>query len=98
MGLRTKPALLTQQQVGWRMGLHEDAVSLLAKLGHLPAVGKAQAGTCRFFSAVRVEELARDEKWLAKAVGLVRAQVARKNWAARVRRTEAATNNPAETS
>ena len=72
MNLRTKPSILTRVETGWLLGLHEDAVTHLARVRHLPALGKAGKGVPLLFSAEIVSALARDTKWLHRAVVLIR--------------------------
>ena len=72
MNLRTKPSILTKVEAGWLLGLHEDSVTHLARARHLPALGKAGKGVPLLFSAEIVSALARDTKWLHRAVQLVR--------------------------
>lgn len=95
MNWRTKPAILTAQMVAWLLGLHFDGVMLLARLGTLPSLGKPKAGACWLFAASKVEELASDEKWLAKAVNQVRRHVAEKNLRARNRHPSETQHQPA---
>ena len=66
------PHFFTISDVAFLFNLHEDAVTHLARVDHLEALGDPPPGANKYFSAEYVLALAKDEKWLNKAARLIR--------------------------
>src|SRR5947208_6806465 len=71
LSLQRLPARLDVQQTAALLGFQEHDIPLLTKAGLLKPLGKPAVNAVRYFSAVIVEQLARDSEWLAKATNTV---------------------------
>jgi hypothetical protein len=72
LNLRKKPAIGGFLEVSYITGIHIDGCIVLEKEGHLEALAHPPKGGQRYFSTKYIMALSEDEKWLVKAVRLVR--------------------------
>lgn len=72
LSLRTLPVIIDGQKTAWLLGVHPDAVAILVKAGHLEPLEHPPAGAQRYFSSRYVIKLGEDERWMRKAVRLIR--------------------------
>lgn len=72
LNLRLKPAILGFRESSYLTGLHVDSLVHLEKIGEFKALGKPPKGAQRWFATKYVLGLCDDEKWLSKAVKLIR--------------------------
>jgi len=91
LNLRTKPLILDAEKAGWLYGWSREDVLLLCRRGHIPALANPPPGAQRYFSTKHLLSLSDDEKWLRKAIILLRENIAAKNQAA-LRKLEEAGN------
>ena len=91
LNLRTKPLILDAEKAGWLYGWSREDVLLLCRRGHMPALANPPPGAQRYFSTKHLLSLSDDEKWLRKAIILLRENIAAKNQAA-LRKLEEAGN------
>ena len=91
LNLRTKPLILDAEKAGWLYGWSREDVLLLCRRGHMPALANPPPGAQRYFSTKHLLSLSDDEKWLRKAIILLRENIAAKNQAA-LRKFEEAGN------
>ena len=95
LNLRTKPLILDAEKAGWLYGWSREDVLLLCRLGHMPALANPPPGAQRYFSTKHLLSLSDDEKWLRKAIILLRENIAAKNQAALRKLEEAGNGNGA---
>lgn len=81
LDLRTKPAIGGMLEAAYITGLHLDGVIYLEKVGHLKALANPPKGAQRYFSTSYLLKLSQDEKWLAKAIKLIRDNSRQRNLA-----------------
>ena len=67
LNLRTLPARLKVEEAGWYLGFSAHEIPILMSEGLLKPLGRPPATGVKYFSAAVLEELCRDEKWLARA-------------------------------
>ena len=95
LNLRTKPLILDAEKAGWLYGWSREDVLLLCRRGHMPALANPPPGAQRYFSTKHLLSLSDDEKWLRKAIILLRENIAAKNQAALRKLEEAGNGNGA---
>jgi len=61
------PARLTATQTAWFLGFKPEEITLLVAAGLLKPLGHPPRNSTKFFSTETLEQLRRDEKWLARA-------------------------------
>ena len=96
LNLRTKPLILDAEKAGWLYGWSREDVLLLCRRGHMAALANPPPGAQRYFSTKYLLSLSDDEKWLRKAITLLRENIAARNQAA-LRKLEKAGNTAAAT-
>ena len=67
LNLKTLPARLKVEEVGWYLGFAPHEITILMAEGLLKPLGRPPTTGVKHFSAVALEELRRDQKWLARA-------------------------------
>jgi len=67
LNLKTLPARIKVEEVAWYLGFAAHEITILMAEGHLKPLGRPPTTGVKYFSAVAVEELRRDQKWLARA-------------------------------
>ena len=67
LNLKTIPARLKTEETSWYLGFATHEITILMSEGLLKPLGRPPATGVKHFSAVALEELRRDEKWLARA-------------------------------
>jgi len=87
LNLTTKPLIPDAEKAGWLYGeWSREDVLLLCRRGHLPALANPPPGAQRFFLTKTLLSLADDEKWVKKAILILRENIATKNQVAKVKR------------
>ena len=71
------------EQTGWFLNLSREDVLFLCWCGHLQALAHPPPGAQRYFLGRYVLALGNDERWLKKAIVLLRENVVGKNQAAK---------------
>lgn len=61
------PARLNATQAAWFLGFEPHEITILIATGCLKPLGHPAPNAIKFFAAETLEQLRRDEKWLAKA-------------------------------
>lgn len=61
------PARLNATQTAWFLGFEPHEVTILIATGCLKPLGHPARNATKFFATEALEQLRRDEKWLAKA-------------------------------
>lgn len=61
------PARLTATQTAWFLGFKPEEITLLIAAGLLKPLGHPPRNGAKFFATETLEQLRRDEKWLARA-------------------------------
>jgi hypothetical protein len=67
LNLETAPARLTAEETAWFLGFAAHEIPILTAKGLLKPLGHPPANGPKYFSSSTLEELRRNEKWLAKA-------------------------------
>jgi hypothetical protein len=67
LNLKTHPARLKSEEAAWYLGFAPHEITILMAEGLLRPLGHPPATGVKYFSAVALEELRRDQKWLARA-------------------------------
>ena len=67
LNLKTLPARLKVEEVAWYLGFKPHELTILMSEGILKPLGRPQVTGVKHFSSVALEELRRDQKWLARA-------------------------------
>ncbi len=70
---KTAPARLTAHQAAWFLGFEPHEIPILVGAGVLKPLGHPSRNGVKHFATSTLEQLRRDEKWLAKATNAVRA-------------------------
>ena len=83
LNLTTQPAIWDAEQTGWFLNMSREDVLLLCRRKHLPALADPPPGAQRYFWGKHVRSLAEDEKWLKKAILILRKNVTENNAAAK---------------
>jgi len=81
LNLRTKPGASGFLESSHVTGLHVDGLIYLEKDGHFKAMANPPPGAQRYFLTSYVMKIAQDEKWMTKAVKLIRENSRRRNQA-----------------
>ena len=61
------PARLKVEEAAWYLGFGPHEITMLMAEGLLKPLGRPPTTGVKYFSAVALEELRRDQKWLARA-------------------------------
>ena len=61
------PARIKVEEVAWYLGFATHEVTILMAEGLLKPLGRPPSTGTKYFSSSALEELRRDEKWLARA-------------------------------
>ena len=67
LNLKTAPARLKVEETSWYLGFAPHEITILMSEGLLKPLGHPPISGVKYFSSVALEELRRDEKWLARA-------------------------------
>ncbi|MCI0535534.1 MAG: hypothetical protein L0Z50_09910 [Verrucomicrobiales bacterium] len=67
LNLKVYPARLTYEEAGWLLGFHAHDIPILLRHKLLKALGNPRANCTRYLSAVEIERLRSDPRWLARA-------------------------------
>ena len=67
LNLKTMPARIKVEEVAWYLGFATHEVTILMAEGLLKPLGRPPSTGTKYFSSSALEELRRDEKWLARA-------------------------------
>src|SRR5262245_11893612 len=71
LSLERLPARLDVQQTAALLGFQEHDIPVLVKAGLLKPLGKPAVNAVRYFSALIVEQLARDAGWLGRSTNTI---------------------------
>jgi hypothetical protein len=67
LNLKTVPARLKVEEAAWYLGFSQHEIPILMSEGLLKPLGRPPTTGVKYFSAVTLEEIRRDQKWLARA-------------------------------
>ena len=67
LGWKIVPARLAATQTAWFLGFKPEEIPLLVAAGLLKPLGHPPRNSTKFFATETLEQLRRDEKWLARA-------------------------------
>ena len=67
LNLKTLPARMKVEEVAWYLGFAPHEITILMAEGLLKPLGRPPTTGVKYFSAVALEEMRRDQKWLARA-------------------------------
>ena len=67
LNLKTMPARLKVEEAAWYLGFVPHEMTILMAAGVLKPLGHPPTTGVKHFSVVALEELRRDQKWLARA-------------------------------
>jgi hypothetical protein len=67
LNLKTLPARIRVEETAWYLGFAPHEITILMAEGLLKPLGRPPTTGVKYFSAVALEELRRDGKWLARA-------------------------------
>ena len=67
LNLKTLPARMKAEEAAWYLGFAAHEITILMAEGLLKPLGRPPTTGVKYFSAVALEELRRDQKWLARA-------------------------------
>ncbi len=67
LNLKTLPARVRVEKAAWLLGFSTHEIPILVANGLLKPLGHPPATGVKYYSISALEELRRDEKWLAKA-------------------------------
>ena len=67
LNLKTLPARIKVEEAAWYLGFAPHEITILMAEGLLKPLGRPPTTGVKYFSAVALEELRRDQKWLARA-------------------------------
>jgi len=67
LGWKILPARLTATQTAWFLGFKPEEITLLIAAGLLKPLGHPPRNGTKYFATETLEQLRRDEKWLARA-------------------------------
>jgi len=79
LNLHTPPARLNANEAAWYLGFKPHEVSMLVAAGQLTPLGRPARSSAKFFAAETLQELRRDEKWLARATDAIALYWRRRN-------------------
>ena len=93
LNLRDKPGIIGFLESSYISGIPVDGLMCLEKANHFKALANPPPGAQRYFLTSYVLKVAQDEKWMAKAVRLIRENYRRRNEAyKKVQATEGGSN------
>jgi len=72
LSLRILPVIIDSEKTAWLLGIHQDAVAILVRAGHLEPLENPPPGAQRYFSSRYVLQLGEDVQWMRKAVRIIR--------------------------
>ncbi len=67
LNLKTLPARIRVEEAAWYLGFGTHEITMLMSEGLLKPLGRPPTSGVKYFSTVTLEELRRDQKWLARA-------------------------------
>ena len=67
LNLKTMPARIRVEEAAWHLGFGPHEITILMAEGLLKPLGRPPSTGVKYFSVVALEELRRDQKWLARA-------------------------------
>lgn len=67
LNLKALPARVKVEEAAWYLGFAAHEITILMAEGLLKPLGRPPSTGVKYFSAVALEELRRDQKWLARA-------------------------------
>ena len=67
LNLKTMPARIRVEEAAWYLGFATHEITMLMSEGLLKPLGRPPTSGVKYFSMVALEELRRDQKWLARA-------------------------------
>ena len=67
LNLKTMPARIKVEEAAWYLGFATHEITMLMSEGLLKPLGRPPTSGVKYFSIVALEELRRDQKWLARA-------------------------------
>jgi hypothetical protein len=67
LNLKTLPARVRVEEAAWLLGFSAHEIPILAAHGLIKPLGHPTIAGVKFFSVTTLEELRRNEKWLARA-------------------------------
>ena len=67
LNLKTMPARIRVEEAAWYLGFGSHEITILMAEGLLKPLGRPPTTGVKYFSVVALEELRRDQKWLARA-------------------------------
>jgi hypothetical protein len=73
------PGILEADEAAARLGVPAHTIPILITAGHIKPLGKPSDKSSKKFSSAYVDDLARDQKWLDKAVRIIEAYWATQN-------------------
>jgi hypothetical protein len=79
LNLHTPPARLNANEAAWYLGFKPHEVSMLVSAGLLTPLGRPARNRPKFFAAETLQQLRRDEKWLARATDAIATYWRRRN-------------------
>jgi hypothetical protein len=94
LNLRVKPAIGGFLEASFILGIGVDGCVYLEKIGELKALANPPPGAQRYFSISYLFKLAQDERWLARAIRLIRENSKRLNQIKKGRKAVAGGQHP----
>jgi hypothetical protein len=73
------PGILEADETAARLGVPVHTIPILITARHIKPLGKPSGKSSKKFSSAYVDDLARDQKWLDKAIRLIDAYWANQN-------------------
>lgn len=67
LSLATPPARMTVQEAAWFLGFSDKEIAVLVGAGLLKPLGRPRPNGIKYFAAVSLGQLRKDEKWLSRA-------------------------------
>lgn len=67
LNLKTLPARLKAEEAAWYLGFAQHEIPVLVADGLLKPLGRPPETGVKYFATTALEELRRDQKWLARA-------------------------------
>lgn len=71
LGWKVVPARLDSTQTAWLLGFEPHEIPMLVTAGLLKPLGHPARNSTKFFATEILEQLRRDEKWLARATDAI---------------------------
>lgn len=94
LNLCVKPAIGGFIEASYILNIHVDGLVYLEKIGELKALANPPPGAQRYFSISYLFKLAQDDRWLTRAIRLIRENSRRLNQTKKGRRVVGAGQNP----